>query len=84
MWKVVAARVGRGLARRRQSCSARVFRCVCMTRCVCACPSLSNPQAFWMPSLTPEAEAKPERPEGDTRCPTTGKKLRLKASRGPI
>lgn len=35
-------------------------------------------KAFWMPSLTPEAEQKPDKPDTDTRCPQSGKKLRMK------
>ncbi|EFJ45302.1 hypothetical protein VOLCADRAFT_106032 [Volvox carteri f. nagariensis] len=35
-------------------------------------------KAFWMPSLTPEADAKVEKPDTDTRCPASGKKLRMK------
>ncbi len=35
-----------------------------------------------MPSLTPEAEQKPDKPDTDTRCPQSGKKLRMKVGRG--
>ncbi|GLI59813.1 hypothetical protein VaNZ11_001780 [Volvox africanus] len=35
-------------------------------------------KAFWMPSLTPEAEVKVEKPDTDTRCPSSGNKLRMK------
>lgn len=34
--------------------------------------------AFWVPAKTPEATARAEKPSGDTLCPATGKKLRLK------
>lgn len=35
-------------------------------------------KAFWLPSKTPTAEIKAEKPDTDTKCPTTLKKLRLK------
>lgn len=35
-------------------------------------------KAFWLPSKTPEAQQKAEKPDMDTICPATGKKLRLK------
>ena len=35
-------------------------------------------KAFWLPSKTPTAERKAEKPDTDTKCPTTLKKLRLK------
>ncbi|KXZ41849.1 hypothetical protein GPECTOR_262g667 [Gonium pectorale] len=35
-------------------------------------------KAFWMPSLTPEAEAKVDKPDTETRCPASGNKLRMK------
>lgn len=35
-------------------------------------------KAFWLPSKTPEARQLAERPQMDTICPATGKKLKLK------
>ncbi len=35
-------------------------------------------RAFWLPSKTPEARALLGRPDMDTYCPASGKKLRLK------
>lgn len=35
-------------------------------------------RAFWMPSKTPEARALLDKPDGQTICPASGKKLRLK------
>ena len=35
-------------------------------------------KAFWLPSKTPEARQLLERPEVETLCPASGKKLRLK------
>ena len=35
-------------------------------------------RAFWLPSKTPEAKALLGRPDMDTYCPASGKKLRLK------
>ena len=35
-------------------------------------------RAFWLPSKTPEAKALLGRPDMDTFCPASGKKLRLK------
>ena len=35
-------------------------------------------KAFWLPSLGPEAAETLEKPSGETRCPATGQKLRLK------
>ena len=35
-------------------------------------------RAFWLPSKTPEAEKRAEKPSMACRCPATGKKLKLK------
>jgi nitric oxide synthase-interacting protein len=35
-------------------------------------------KAFWLPSLAPKAGEALEKPSGETRCPATGGKLRLK------
>ena len=35
-------------------------------------------RAFWLPSKTPEAQRLLEKPDMNTYCPATGKKLRLK------
>ncbi len=35
-------------------------------------------RAFWLPSKTPEAQARLEKPDGKTLCPASGKALRLK------
>jgi nitric oxide synthase-interacting protein len=35
-------------------------------------------QAFWMPSQTPGAKTKVDKPDKHTYCPASGKKLRLK------
>jgi len=35
-------------------------------------------KAFWLPSKTPTAEITVKKPDTDTKCPTTSKKLRLK------
>lgn len=35
-------------------------------------------KAFWLPSKTPEATKAAERPQMDTSCPATGKKVKLK------
>lgn len=35
-------------------------------------------KAFWLPSMTPSAKAKVDKPDQHTLCPATGKKLRLK------
>ncbi|GFR51939.1 hypothetical protein Agub_g14460 [Astrephomene gubernaculifera] len=35
-------------------------------------------KAFWMPSLTPQAEVRVDKPDTDTRCPASGNKLRMK------
>ena len=35
-------------------------------------------RAFWMPSKTPEAQRLLEKPDMNTYCPASGKKLRLK------
>ncbi|KAG2433947.1 hypothetical protein HYH02_012492 [Chlamydomonas schloesseri] len=35
-------------------------------------------KAFWMPSLTPDAGNKVEKPDSETRCPASGNKLRMK------
>eukprot|EP00227_Mantoniella_beaufortii_P020578 CAMPEP_0197590892 /NCGR_PEP_ID=MMETSP1326-20131121/12278_1 /TAXON_ID=1155430 /ORGANISM="Genus nov. species nov., Strain RCC2288" /LENGTH=153 /DNA_ID=CAMNT_0043156193 /DNA_START=35 /DNA_END=496 /DNA_ORIENTATION=+ len=35
-------------------------------------------KAFWLPSKTPSAERKAEKPDGEIKCPTTLKKLRMK------
>lgn len=35
-------------------------------------------RAFWLPSKTPEAKALLGRPDMETYCPASGKKLRLK------
>ena len=40
---------------------------------------MKSMKAFWLPSKTPTAERKAEKPDTDTKCPTTLKKLRLKA-----
>jgi len=39
---------------------------------------MDSMKAFWLPSKTPEAEKRVEKPSGDCLCPATGKKLRLK------
>ena len=39
---------------------------------------INTMKAFWLPSKTPNAERKVDKPETDTRCPATMKKLRLK------
>lgn len=41
-------------------------------------PCLQEMKAFWLPSKTPEARQLAERPQMDTICPATGKKLKLK------
>jgi hypothetical protein len=46
-----------------------------------ACARLSiwqEMRAFWLPSKTPEAKALLDKPDMSTRCPATGKKLKLK------
>lgn len=35
-------------------------------------------QAFWMPSQTPDAKVIVEKPDMETVCPASGKKLKLK------
>ncbi|KAG2422207.1 hypothetical protein HXX76_016207 [Chlamydomonas incerta] len=35
-------------------------------------------KAFWMPALTPDVGNKVEKPDGETRCPASGNKLRMK------
>ena len=40
--------------------------------------SLQEMKAFWLPSKTPEARQLVEKPEMDTICPATGKKLKLR------
>ncbi|KAG1658385.1 hypothetical protein FOA52_010063 [Chlamydomonas sp. UWO 241] len=39
---------------------------------------LKQSKAFWMPVATPCADAAPQRPDTDTLCPASGKKLRMK------
>ena len=39
---------------------------------------LEKMAAFWLPSKTPTADARAERPDTDTKCPATQKKLRMK------
>ena len=39
---------------------------------------MATMKAFWLPSKTPTAERRAEKPNTDTTCPSTGKKLRLK------
>jgi len=40
---------------------------------------MNNMKAFWLPSKTPNESRRAEKPDGDTKCPTTLKKLRMKA-----
>ena len=40
--------------------------------------TLQEMKAFWMPSKTPEAQRLLEKPDMNTYCPASGKKLRLK------
>lgn len=39
---------------------------------------MAEMRAFWLPSKTPEAAANLEAPDGVTRCPASGKPLRLR------
>lgn len=39
---------------------------------------MAEMKAFWLPSKTPEAEASLDKPDDVTRCPASGKPLRLK------
>ena len=39
---------------------------------------LQQMRAFWVPSQTPEARAAAEKPDSNTYCPASGKRLRLK------
>ena len=41
-------------------------------------PEAKQMNAFWLPSKTPTAELRKEKPNTDTTCPTTEKKLRMK------
>lgn len=41
-------------------------------------PEMKTMNAFWLPSKTPEAEMTVEKPSGETLCPTSRKRLRVK------
>lgn len=46
--------------------------------CACLLSPFCTLQAFWMPGQHEDAEAHITKPEIDTVCPATGKKLRMK------
>ena len=69
---------GGGGGAEKRSAEARLAPCARRRRP--ATHSSPQPQlaAFWVPSKTPATAAKAEKPSGDTLCPATGKRLRLK------